>query len=75
MVGGGFISSRPDYNPHNNGPVCTESMLGHFVFLVKDGYKCGSYYSIFQSVILPVVESKLMPTFVIGSPLRAKRWR
>ncbi len=33
------------------------------------------YFSIAQSVRLPVVESKLMPTFVTGRPQRAKRWR
>ena len=41
-------------------------------------YACDRYFayaSITQSVIFPCVESKLMPTFVMGFPLRANRWR
>ena len=33
------------------------------------------YLSIIQSSMFPCVESKLMPTLVIGLPLSAKRWR
>ena len=37
-------------------------------------YDSFSYSSISQSSMFPLVESKLMPTFTIGLPQRAKRW-
>ena len=34
-----------------------------------------AYFSIAQSSMFPLSESKLMSTLVIGLPQRAKRWR